>query len=143
GAYRLLGEFDTDAGRFADAAAHLDKSLALAEACAAPFDRALTLLALAELHAATGQRDAALPLLDEVRCIATPLHALPLLARADALAAHLDAVKVTSPAYPAGLSEREVEVLRLLAAGRTNREIADALFLSPGTVNVHVTHILT
>jgi DNA-binding NarL/FixJ family response regulator len=46
-------------------------------------------------------------------------------------------------AYPSGLSAREVEVLRLIAAGKTNREIADALFLSPGTVNVHVTHILT
>ena len=34
-------------------------------------------------------------------------------------------------------------MLRLVAAGRSNRDIADALFLSPGTVNIHVTHILT
>jgi DNA-binding CsgD family transcriptional regulator len=45
--------------------------------------------------------------------------------------------------FPAGLTTREVEVLRLIAAGKSNREIADALFLSPATVNVHVTHILT
>jgi DNA-binding NarL/FixJ family response regulator len=36
-----------------------------------------------------------------------------------------------------------VEVLRLIAQGCTNREIADALVLAPGTINVHVTHILT
>lgn len=33
-------------------------------------------------------------------------------------------------------------MLRLLASGRSNQEIADALFLSRGTVKVHVTHIL-
>ncbi len=41
-----------------------------------------------------------------------------------------------------GLTTREVEVLRLLAAGHSNQDIADILFLSPGTVKVHVTHIL-
>jgi predicted ATPase/DNA-binding CsgD family transcriptional regulator len=45
--------------------------------------------------------------------------------------------------YPAGLSAREVEVLRLVAAGKTNREIAEMLFLSIPTVNNHVAHILT
>jgi DNA-binding NarL/FixJ family response regulator len=42
---------------------------------------------------------------------------------------------------PAGLSEREVEVLRLLARGLTKRQIAARLFLSPSSVNTHVTHI--
>jgi LuxR family maltose regulon positive regulatory protein len=40
------------------------------------------------------------------------------------------------------LSGRELEVLRLLAAGRANREIASELFVSPHTVKKHVTHIL-
>lgn len=40
------------------------------------------------------------------------------------------------------LSGRELEVLRLLAAGRANSEIASELFLSPHTVKKHVTHIL-
>jgi LuxR family maltose regulon positive regulatory protein len=40
------------------------------------------------------------------------------------------------------LSSRELEVLRLLAAGRANREIATQLFLSLHTVKKHVTHIL-
>lgn len=43
--------------------------------------------------------------------------------------------------HPAGLTEREVEVLGLLARGRTNRQIADALVISPKTVGAHVEHI--
>jgi DNA-binding NarL/FixJ family response regulator len=40
------------------------------------------------------------------------------------------------------LSERELDVMRLLAEGRTNREIAAALFLAEGTVKNHVTNVL-
>jgi len=40
------------------------------------------------------------------------------------------------------LSERELDVLRLLAGGRSNREIAGALFLAEGTVKNHVTNVL-
>ena len=43
--------------------------------------------------------------------------------------------------YPEGLSEREVEVLHLVADGMTDREIADQLFISPKTVANHVAHI--
>jgi DNA-binding CsgD family transcriptional regulator len=46
------------------------------------------------------------------------------------------------PAHPYGLTDREVEVLSLIAAGRTNRQIAGALFISEHTVGVHVSHIL-
>ncbi len=42
----------------------------------------------------------------------------------------------------AGLTPREREVLRLLVAGHTDREIAVALFVSPRTVGTHVSHIL-
>ena len=41
-----------------------------------------------------------------------------------------------------GLTERELEVLRLVAAGRSNREIAAELFISPKTASVHVSNIL-
>ncbi len=43
--------------------------------------------------------------------------------------------------YPGGLSEREVEVLRLLAKGMTNTQIAEQIFLSPRTVDSHVRRI--
>jgi DNA-binding NarL/FixJ family response regulator len=48
----------------------------------------------------------------------------------------------TPPAF-ADLSPRELEVLRLIADGRSNAEIAANLFLSEATVKTHVTHILT
>jgi DNA-binding CsgD family transcriptional regulator len=44
--------------------------------------------------------------------------------------------------YPAGLSEREVQVLAFVAAGKSNRQIAQALFVSPNTVANHVRSIL-
>ncbi|MCZ6538999.1 MAG: response regulator transcription factor [Chloroflexi bacterium] len=47
----------------------------------------------------------------------------------------------TTPAYPYGLSEREVEVLRLVAAGHSNQKIADELFLSRYTIVRHVSNI--
>ena len=40
------------------------------------------------------------------------------------------------------LSPREIEVLRLMAAGKSNREIAEALFISRNTVSTHVRNIL-
>lgn len=142
-AYRLLGELDTDAGRLDDAATHLDASLALADVCAAPYERALTLLALAELRIATNERAQARLMLDEARALCIPLDAKPALARIAALAARLNATKDTAPDYPAGLSAREVEVLRLIVTGQTNREIGDALSISERTVERHITHILT
>ncbi|MHB8647360.1 MAG: AAA family ATPase [Thermomicrobiales bacterium] len=88
-AHRLLGILDTDARRFEDADTHLSVSLALADACAAPYERALTLLAMAELRAAMGKTDAARSLVVEVKAICTPLGAKPTLARADALLTRL------------------------------------------------------
>lgn len=44
-------------------------------------------------------------------------------------------------AWPADLTEREVEVLRLLARGRSERQIAETLFISTSTVHTHVNHI--
>src|SRR6266508_198022 len=47
-----------------------------------------------------------------------------------------------SQAYPAGLTQREVDVLRLLARHQTDKEIAEALFVGPRTVQTHVANIL-
>jgi len=46
-----------------------------------------------------------------------------------------------SPIYPAGLTAREVEVLRLLAGGLTDQQIAGKLVLSPRTVHAHISSI--
>jgi DNA-binding NarL/FixJ family response regulator len=52
----------------------------------------------------------------------------------------------TSPAaaspVPFGLTSRELEVLRLVTAGRSNQQIAAELFISPKTASVHVSNIL-
>jgi DNA-binding CsgD family transcriptional regulator len=48
---------------------------------------------------------------------------------------------VDPPAYPANLSAREVEVLKLVAQGLTNARIAEELFISPNTVNRHLNSI--
>jgi predicted ATPase/DNA-binding CsgD family transcriptional regulator len=78
--------------------------------------------------------------------------ALRLWAAADALAGAADVVlfpadraerDAATPTSPAGLTAREVEVLRLVAAGLTNAEIADRLSLSVRTVTTHLTHIYT
>ncbi|MEU3188963.1 AAA family ATPase [Streptomyces sp. NPDC006923] len=47
-----------------------------------------------------------------------------------------------APARSLGLTPREQEVLRLVAAGRSNRRIAEELYISPKTASVHVSHIL-
>ena len=47
-----------------------------------------------------------------------------------------------APASQSGLTARELEVIRLVAAGRTNRQIAEALFISEGTSGAHVSNIL-
>lgn len=66
-----------------------------------------------------------------------------------ALARRIDACRPQSAAapapapYPAGLSEREAQVLRFVAAGKSNRQIARELFVSPNTIANHVRSILS
>lgn len=88
-AHRRLGELATKAGRHEDGDAHLQASLDLADACHAPYERALTLLAVAESRAASGETETARTLLDETRAICEPLGAKPVLAQAGALAVRL------------------------------------------------------
>ena len=49
---------------------------------------------------------------------------------------------IGSEVLPEPLSEREIELLRLIASGFSNKEIADTLFITEGTVKNHITHIL-
>lgn len=84
------------------------------------------------LHAAHRLSDGHLPLRDEVGKVATRAR-IPI----------LDASSVGGDlAGQWGLTTQETEVLRLLAAGFTNAEIGTALFISPKTASVHVTHLL-
>jgi ATP/maltotriose-dependent transcriptional regulator MalT len=140
-AHRVLGVLDTDAGRYDDAAKHLDASLALADACAAPYERALTFLALAELRIAMGRPAEAKADIDAAEAICMPLDAKPALARAAALVTRLSTISDASATYPDGLSAREVEVLRLIAAGMNNHEIGDTLSISVRTVERHITNL--
>src|SRR5262249_24630399 len=103
----------------------LRESLALAEVCGAPYERALTLLMMAELHAVQGMNERAHNHLDDACGLLVPLGARPALDRADALTARLSATREMPAAFPAGLTAREAEVLRHIAAGESIQEIAD------------------
>jgi DNA-binding NarL/FixJ family response regulator len=59
----------------------------------------------------------------------------------DALAGNPGGLPAAEEELPDGLTPREAEVLRLIAAGRTNREIAADLVVSEGTVKTHVNRI--
>jgi DNA-binding NarL/FixJ family response regulator len=53
------------------------------------------------------------------------------------------AARDEAPETPGGLTSREADVLRALADGLTNREIADRLFISQKTVSAHLAHIFS
>ena len=98
-------------------------------------------LDLAEAAARARRRGEAAVLADEGRTIAAASGAAVLVAAADRLTGSFDEAKPAEPWYP--LSAREFEVAQLVAAGLTNRQIAEQLVLAPKTISAHVTHILT
>jgi DNA-binding CsgD family transcriptional regulator len=87
-------------------------------------------------------RERAIVLLEEAGAISRELGMAALTERTDVLRQEVG-LQPGKVRYPAGLSRREVEVLRLVAAGKGNREIAERLFVSPNTVANHVRSILT
>jgi DNA-binding NarL/FixJ family response regulator len=92
-----------------------------------------------------GDRSDAAELVAEAHALAVRLGAEPIRRDAESLVrrARLDVPGVARvPEGDLGLTEREAEVLRLVAAGRTNREIASELFISAKTASVHVSNIL-
>lgn len=141
-AHRLLGLVEAHAGHLTEADHHLDAALTLADTCAAPYERALTLHARADVHVRAGAFGNAGVALGEARAIYERLGAVPDLARIDTLAAHLsEQESVMTRTAPSGVSPRESEVLRLIARGGSNREIAESLFLSERTVERHITNL--
>jgi len=125
------------------------------------YESARTRWRLAEALTESGAREEAASELSAAREVAASLGARPLLAAIEDLARRArlalgapaqHAAATSTPAYPgpddsdasrlASLTEREREVLDLLAEGRSNREIAAALFIAPKTASVHVSNIL-
>ena len=65
------------------------------------------------------------------------------LAELGAAPAEREAAAMITPTHPGGLTSREMEVLRLVAAGKSNPEIAAQLFLSEKTIARHLRNIFT
>jgi len=105
----------------------------------APYDAARVRVLTARACRAIGDTDGARLEADAARDVFVRLGAAPDLARLD----DDTAGQPGSAPLPAGLSAREAEVLRLVAAGLTNRAIAEALTISERTVDRHVSNIYT
>lgn len=140
-AHLILGQIATEGGQWPEAERHLMRALALAEDCAAPFERAEALLALATLHLAQGKRQEAELRREQAATIGAALGAVTLHTAVDRLAAANDASGEHRVAYPASLTQREVEVLKLVAEGLTDGGVAERLFISPRTVSQHLRSI--
>jgi DNA-binding CsgD family transcriptional regulator len=100
-----------------------------------PYEEAHTCLMMATVCERRGDQDDRRLELDRARTLFTRLNAEKCLAR---LAEQIDR---RAPQSAGPLSDREAQVLRLLAAGKTNRSIAEALFISDKTVARHVSNI--
>ena len=128
----LLGEGDAKA-----ALAALRGAWAAWQELEAPYEAARARVLIGLACRALGDQDSAAMELDAARWAFQQLGAAPDLARLESLAGR-------GPARAAGgLTAREVEVLRLVATGRTNRAIAAELVLSERTVDRHVSNIFT
>jgi DNA-binding NarL/FixJ family response regulator len=89
-----------------------------------------------------GDQARAMSLLDDSLAISSELGMRPLLERVQPLQEKVALRLGSAPVYPDGLSQREVEVLRLMALGKSNRDISEDLVISLRTVAHHVTSIL-
>ncbi|MEV5429348.1 AAA family ATPase [Streptomyces sp. NPDC052701] len=131
------------------------EAVAAVEPLERPYDLARVRFRLAEALLASGagedERARAGELLRLAHAVAGHLGARPLADAAALLAQRArlplarDPERAPVPADPAGalgLTSRERDVLRLVTAGRTNRQIAGELFISPKTASVHVSNIL-
>ncbi|MFN2526991.1 MAG: LuxR C-terminal-related transcriptional regulator [Actinomycetota bacterium] len=99
-----------------------------------PYELARSRLLSATAHRELGDEDGAAMELEAARETFVRLGATPAAQRAAEL--------LGGSEHPGGLSARELEVLRLVAAGKSNKEIAKELFISENTVARHMSHIL-
>ena len=128
-----------------------DEAAAAWDTLSEPYPSGETLLHAAEAALACGDREGAAERLQRAAALTTRLAAHPLGEQIALLARRArirlgaedgSAVLGGDGSGELGLTEREREVLRLVAAGRSNREIAGELFISPKTASVHVSNIL-
>ena len=103
----------------------------------APYEAARVRVLVGLACRALGDEDTAGMELDAARVVFEQLGAAPDLARVDSL------VRRAPSGEPHGLTPRELQVLRLVTAGRTNKAIAAELILSERTVDRHVSNIFT
>jgi len=89
-----------------------------------------------------GDLERVVSLMDEALSLASELGMRPLMERVIAGRERAASQPDRVPDYPDGLSPREIEVLRLVAAGKSNREIAEELIITLRTVANHVANIM-
>ena len=143
---RVLGLLAHTIGKLDDAAAHFEDALAFCRRAGFRPELAWTCHDYSDsLLRRNGPADQnkAMSLLDETLAITTELGMRPLLKRATDLRKTIESQAPLGSRYPDRLTGREVEVLRLVAAGKTNPEIATKLVISHNTVANHVRNILT
>ena len=126
-----------------------DQAAAAWTAVSEPYPLAQALLHAAETALGGGDRDGAAEALRRADGLAASLGARPLSEQIAVLARRARIALPGPGSSPGeagprdpGLTGRERDVLRLVAAGRSNREIAAELFISPKTASVHVSNIL-
>lgn len=147
---RTLGLIRMDLGDFSAAESYFGDALVLCEAQRILPGGPLVLLNQAEMLLKRGRKgdreEAAARILRAAggfERLGMDLHLDKAKALGLGLASAVPARRAGGAAHPAGLSEREIEVLRLIAHGLTNRQIADKLVLSVKTVDRHVSNIFT
>ena len=133
------------AGDLADARRELEDAVDLFDKSGAPFEAAHARVQLAFVLGQLGRADAALIELDRAREELTRLDAKLELSAADAVRERLSSPSrtVSSVADNAGLTARELEVLKLISSGLSNQAIAERLCISEHTVHRHVANTLS
>lgn len=135
--YRATGAVLVAEGNARQALEELRRSLAIWCELQAPYEASRVRLLMALAYRKLGDEENALLEFNEVRQALQRLGATAEVSRIEALLVN-DPTRGTGP-----LTQREVQVLRLVASGMTNREIADKLFISEKTVARHLSNIFT